>query len=295
MITQKFQDIQWEKAYCHLCSSGNTAEPVLLEGKPLTEGQFGYDVHPVICQCGLVYLSPRWTPETYHRFYVDFYDPLYRLELKDDYGKQGVRDNMAAVWRRSSPHLDKKRIRHILDVGCGSGYGLEYLREEVAGAQIFGIEASPDCCRILQEEVGAALLDSDVDGPWVDDHRQTFDFIVMRHVVEHFLNPVESLSRLRSTLAPGGSLYIAVPDMMHPRTVLRDYEKWWEYYFRAVHPYYYCRETLFLTLERAGLYPFAFGEENEEVWCLVSSEKRQETVSSDLFSRQMKVLQKNLP
>lgn len=265
---------EWEAVTCHLCgSAAGQFEPVHLHGEPLTIGQFGYEVHPVLCACGLVYLNPRWTGACYAEFYAKHYDSLYRLETKPDYGTEGVRNHMRQVWERIKPVFSARPTpATVLDAGCGSGYGLQYLQEELPDIEVFGIEASPECRRILQDEVGATLLDSDIDGPWLSDHQGRFDLIIMRHVAEHFLTPVDTLKRLRNALAAeGGLMYIAVPDMMHPRTVLRDYDKWWEYWFRAVHPYYYCRQTLFATLEKAGLRPLVWGEDNEEVWCLADA------------------------
>jgi len=290
---------EWETVRCHLCSGSGAAQPLLLHGQPLRQGQYGYELHPVICQCGLVFLNPRWSAATYNDFYTNHYDALYRLEIKPDYGKQGVRNNMRQVWGRVEPHLQRSAINNVLDAGCGSGYGLQFLQEELPQARMAGIEASPECCRILQDDVGADLLDSDVDGPWVESHQGRFDLIVMRHVVEHFLTPVETLRRLQTALAPGGTIYIAVPDMMHPRTVLRDYDKWWEYWFRAVHPYYYCRETLFATLALAGLAPLAWGDENEEVWCLAATASQpaaiEAAVPPQLRWTQQDLLDKLLP
>ena len=281
---------EWEQAACHLCGAGE-GEPVQLRGKPLTAGQFGYEIHPVLCNCGLVYLNPRWTAATYTDFYTQQYDALYRLETKPDYGIAGVRRNMAEVWERVRSNVPLLTgIRNVLDAGCGSGHGLAYLKEQLPGVVICGIEASPECCRVLEEEIGAERLDSDVDGPWVEKHQGRFDLIVTRHVAEHFLTPVATLKRLRSTLAPGGLIYIAVPDMMHPRTVLRDYDKWWEYWFRAVHPYYYCRQTLFATLALAGLAPKAWGEEQEEVWCLATAGERPLSLPPELFADQQRLL-----
>ena len=95
-------------------------------------------------------------------------------------------------------------------------------------------------------------------------------------------------------------MYIAVPDMMHPRTILRDYTDWWEYWFRSVHAYYYCKETLFATLLMAGLEPISFEEENEEVWCIVKgvdSENYNNRIIEEVnvFDQQMEVLGAHLP
>lgn len=293
---EKFSTIEWQSTHCHLCGETVDFQPLLLNGEPMREGQFGYEIHPVICKCGLVFLNPRWSDRTYGEFYEKYYDDLYRLELKPDYGIQGVIGHMAQIWARIENHLpERNSIQNILDVGSGSGYGLKYLKDQLPDIMIHGIEASPECRRILSQDVGAVLVDSDVDGPWLENYKGKFDFMVMRHVVEHLLTPIETLSRLKHALTANGMIYIAVPDMMHPRTVLRDYDNWWEYYFRAVYPYYYCRATLFATLEAAGLYPCVWGEENEEVWCLVTSSGSNKEGTNRIYNDQMAVLRQYLP
>lgn len=106
------------------------------------------------------------------------------------------------------------------------------------------------------------------------------------------LNPVESLKKIKTVLTENGLIYFATPDMMHPRTVLRDYDNWWEYWFRAVHPYYYCKDTLCKTLELGGLYPYAHGEENEEVWCLATLNKTVDFRWKSVYQKQMEILNK---
>ncbi len=286
--------MEWGKAICHICGARD-GEPVHYQGRPLIKGQFGYEVHPIVCNCGLVYLNPRWSTADYDIFYQQLYDDLYRLEIKPDYGIDGVLKNMAQVWERAAPYFKQPPV-NILDAGCGSGHGLRYLGEKIPGAKLAGIEASPECCRTLREEIGVEVVDSDLNGGWTKRCKGQFDFIVMRHVVEHLLDPLITLTRIKNSLSSQGLIYIAVPDMMHPRTVLRDYDKWWEYWFRAVHPYYYCRETLFTTLKMTGLHPLGWGEENEEIWLIAATGPQQGyTVDSQLRLKQLQLLQKLIP
>jgi SAM-dependent methyltransferase len=292
---------KFERACSHLDSVDAIAKPLLLYKAPFERGQFGQEIYPVIYPSGLVMLNPRWTAKTFKLFYSKYYDELYNLALKSDYGKAGIVRNMQEVWSRITKklNLEKLTMNSVLDAGCGPGYGLGYLKSLIPDINIFGIEASPDARYILENDVGATIIDSDIDGDWHGKHKDHFDMIILRHVVEHMLDPVKSLSNLRKTLSPQGYMYIAVPDMMHPRTVLRDYTDWWEYWFRAVHPYYYGKETLFATLSLAGLKPVFFEEENEEVWCIVkainSENYNNENSSEDVFVKQMDVLNTLLP
>ena len=66
-----------------------------------------------------------------------------------------------------------------------------------------------------------------VDDELVKRYSGMFDLIIMRHVVEHFLSPISELNWVNQLLVDNGLCYIAVPDMMNPRTKLRDYKYWW--------------------------------------------------------------------
>lgn len=175
---------------------------------------------------------------------------------------------MEKIWDWIKEKIEINKTKNKLDIGCGSGYGLKYLREQIPASCIYGIESSPDCYEVLQsKDIGATLITTDFDSDWTQDYRKKMDLIILRHTVEHTLEPERTLKKLSSVLSKNGVMYIAVPDMMHPRLKLRDYDKWWEYCFRPVHVYYFCRGTLFKTLDLAGLEVNEFGEEKEEIWC----------------------------
>lgn len=293
-MKRTMMNIEWVAVECHICHSKKNPEPLKLHGSPLVDGQFGYAVHPVICECGLVYLNPRWSKDDYNVFYEKYYDDLYRLEIKPDYGVDGVIKNMVTILDRINIHIGKKVV-NILDVGCGHGYGLKYLKEQIPDSTIYGIESSPECCKTLKiETIGATLITTDFDSNWTDKYKDKFDLIILRHVVEHMLEPIESMKKLKTVLGKKGFIYLSTPDMMHPRIELRDYDKWWEYWFRPVHPYYYCKETLMFTLRYAGLYPYIYGEEKEEIWCLVTSKESMEFEFKNVYEKQKTVLEKYL-
>lgn len=291
-------NIQWEDVKCYICHSKTPPEPILLRGKPLVDGQFGYSVHPVICKgCGFVYLSPRWNKRDYDKFYANYYDELYRLEIKPDYGIAGVLFNMKEIWGRIKDKIETDKVKNILDTGCGFGYGLKYLREQIPGSRIYGIESSSNCCKVLQsKKIDATLITTDFDSDWTKDYKGKMDLIILRHTVEHMLEPVKTLKKLSSVLSKNGVIYIAVPDMMRPRLKLKDYDKWWEYCFRPVHVYYFSMETLFKTLDLAGLEVIEFGGENEEIWYLAKDKIKQINAYNftSVYKKQMQVLRKYL-
>lgn len=289
-------NIEWDKVECHICNKENT-HPIMYNGKPLVEGQFGYAIHPVICEnCGLVFLNPRWSKEDYNVFYTNYYDKLYRLETKSDYGTSAVINNIKEIWDRIKQEINTKGDLNILDVGCAYGYGLRYLKEQIPNASLYGIESSPDGIKSMQsKEVGAFLITDDFDSEWENEYKGKMDLIILRHVFEHLLDPIETLNKLRKVLKPNGVIYFAVPDMINIRTNLRDYKNWWEYIFRSVHTYYYSKDTFVKTLEIGNLFPVLLSEEKEEIWCLAGKNKKAPFVFENMYKKQMNILDKFFP
>ncbi|MEI7682361.1 MAG: class I SAM-dependent methyltransferase, partial [Betaproteobacteria bacterium] len=138
---------------------------------------------------------------------------FYRLEIKPDYGKASVVNNMATNWSRIKKYVNPVKVENILDVGCAYGFGLQYLKGEMPGASIYGIESSPDGCASLESpEIGGKLITNDFDLDWEQEYRNKMDIIIVRHVFEHVLEPMKTLAKLRTALKPDGVIYFAVPD-----------------------------------------------------------------------------------
>jgi SAM-dependent methyltransferase len=93
------------------------------------------------------------------------------------------------------------RPGRLLDVGCGDGSFLVAARQagwEVAGTEIHAATSIPGCpvFRNLDEA----------------QRHGSYDCITMWHVLEHVPDPRECVRQLRTMLAPGGTLVVAVPD-----------------------------------------------------------------------------------
>lgn len=289
----------FERAFSHLDDITASPKPLWLKGKPLSEGQFGHTVHPVIFPSGLVMLAPRWTAARYQEFYEKEYDSLYRLDLKPDVGVAGIEKNAREIRDRLvASGLSKQNISTILDLGAGPGFGIPVLKDYFESSNVSVIEGSPAARKIIRENNFAEVIGNFVDEKIVVDNLNSFDLVIMRHVVEHFLSPLEELRMVASLLSDNGWVYIAVPDMLTPRTILRDYEFWWEYWFRSVHAYYYNHFTLFRTLWLSGLVVEEWGRENEEIWCVARKVRSADSEylydESAVYQEQMDVLRRLL-
>lgn len=101
--------------------------------------------------------------------------------------------------------------RSLLDIGCGGG---------VFGA---AVKAVMPCSvvGVTYSDAEAVLARQHLDRVEVADLNHfdpaglgRFDCIVCSHVLEHLLDPQQLLSRLRDCLAPGGTLLVALPNVL---------------------------------------------------------------------------------
>lgn len=101
------------------------------------------------------------------------------------------------------------RIPRLLDVGAGIGVFPAAMK--AAGWEVFAVEPDPRTAKHLREAAGVEAhtvriesLDRGTVG--------RFDAITFNKVLEHVEDPVGMLAAARALLAPGGFVYVEVPD-----------------------------------------------------------------------------------
>ncbi len=209
---------------------------------------------------GLVFQNPRWCPEMYREFYSGEYDERYRPP-ECSTQSPARRAYVSRIW----PKLEGQALRDgdaVLDIGAGMGWTLEFLGQRFNGHLAFAaVEASEPCVGHL-ESLGVELLARDADAQWHVGNKERFSLVILRHALEHFLQPIEVLLKASYVLSPQGVIYIEVPDMMSPKGPL---DRHW---FGATHTYYFCKETLVCAAERAHLKPLRVESEDSTVLAL---------------------------
>lgn len=111
--------------------------------------------------------------------------------------------------RRRDRFLSALEGKHWLDFGAGHGHFLDTLRDDVASAA--GLEINPEKVQKLRDRGYQA--DTDLNA--FEDGQ--FDVITFFHVLEHLLDPVATLSQLKSKLRPGG---VVIAEVRHAQDYL---------------------------------------------------------------------------
>ena len=97
----------------------------------------------------------------------------------------------------------------ILEIGCHDGYLLNKFEEN--GHSVLGIEPSP-MASIAKEKYKLDVIQDFFTRESCED--EDFNFIIMRHVLEHVPDPYEFLLDSFSKLKVGGKMYVEVPNSL---------------------------------------------------------------------------------
>jgi 2-polyprenyl-3-methyl-5-hydroxy-6-metoxy-1,4-benzoquinol methylase len=160
-----------------------------------------------ILRCPDCGLGRTWPPESAEKI-AAWYPEQY-------YGKGNVRFNplferLVRWFRRRRAAVLHNRIPHgpVLDVGCGRGLMLSYLRE--LGYEPHGVEFSETAAHHARHSLHIPVTTEDfVKSP---HERERYNAVIFWHSLEHFSNPVAAVARAYEALKPGGLLVVAVPN-----------------------------------------------------------------------------------
>ncbi len=155
--------------------------------------------------CSLIYAYPM------PNFPVEILARMYSQGYFQEYTPKWHRiRNVENPRRRFQKALDAlgRPVQRYLEVGAGEGYGLEVARE--MGWEVFGQDISLQFAEQVKKRLGITLqlgiLNSET---YPKGH---FDFIYMDSVLEHVSDPINFMEILKGYLAPGGVLYVVLPN-----------------------------------------------------------------------------------
>jgi len=194
---------------CPACAS--TARTLLYRQKfsQLSEKSMlsGYDV--VTCQaCGCGYanaIPPQSWFDAYYRE-MSKYEFAQRDGQESPFDEQRFHD-ISDLLARFAPSTETR----FFDFGSATG-GLLHQLQKRGYLNLLGLDPSPACATLAEKLYGIRVV-----APGPDDEpiaEAPFDFIIFVGVLEHLAETGPILERLREALAPGGLIFVEVPDAL---------------------------------------------------------------------------------
>jgi SAM-dependent methyltransferase len=132
------------------------------------------------------------------------YDRMAEID-RDHWWFVGRRKILTALIERFRP---KQGPLKILEVGCGTGSNIAMLQQFGA---VDAIEPDDHARAFAAQRTGLPIKGGYLPNVPLEDNY--YDLIVLLDVLEHIPDDVAALTALRSKLAPGGRLLLAVPAM----------------------------------------------------------------------------------
>jgi 2-polyprenyl-3-methyl-5-hydroxy-6-metoxy-1,4-benzoquinol methylase len=207
-----------------------------------TRDRDGQALTSVLCrQCGHAWTDPLPTPAELAQFYSERYRAEYKsvVEPKPYHILRAARIAAGRV-EQLKAHWQKAGARH-LDIGAGGGE-FSYLAR-AAGAVITPLEPNRGYAQFAAHQYGLQVQNKVLED--AEFAPASFDSVSLFHVLEHLHDPRATLARIAGWLAPGGVVYIEVPNLLD--TVQSPHSR----YHRA-HIHHFSPPTLAAVLQQAG-------------------------------------------
>jgi cyclopropane fatty-acyl-phospholipid synthase-like methyltransferase len=99
--------------------------------------------------------------------------------------------------------------KHVLDIGCGVGFGAQILINEGRASFVTGIDPDEVCINIARQEY-ASNTTRYILGSYEDiDENVVSDSVVCLNMIEHVRKPFDVIRKARSVVKDGGELFIS--------------------------------------------------------------------------------------
>lgn len=217
---------------CYLCS---TQGKELYVG--LTDRLFGAPGIWTLkrCQntaCGLVWLDPMPRQEdislAYRHYYTHQGDDVQKNTATLAAADKKINTGMGALAHRIlryvllkatgiSREQDVIRTRYLggqtpgnlLEVGCGAGDYLALMR--TLEWDVEGVEIDHAACQHARKKHGLTVHEGTLESKGYAEN--SFDAIVLNHVIEHVFDPIMLIRECRRVVKPGGKIILLTPNM----------------------------------------------------------------------------------
>lgn len=183
-------------------------------------------------KCRVIHQTVKMNEQQYNDFYKNEYHGEYQntLGLKE-YKKRYDHDKHIASVRFEKYDFHIPARGRILDIGSSNGAFVDYARNDLK-YDAYGVDFTD------HEWTYKGPLDR------VNFPTEYFDAITMHDVLEHLIDPVETLKEVRRVLKPGGKLIVDFPDYHKPEGL---------HHWRPIqHLWYFTKDQLIDILFEAG-------------------------------------------
>lgn len=202
--------------------------------------RFGLPFGTNICKdCGLISLGRRIKDE----FLGKYYDEVYWDLVFGEMAEGGSLNTHGYEYGMNVFNFVKENINslpneiNLLEIGCGTGEKLDVLKKEFEKlgkkVNVFAIDFSTVAVNACKAK-GYKTLQGGFEQ--ITNMEVKFNFVILSHLVEHLIDPVRDLKKLKAALFENCLLYIEVPGV---KELERSQDYVFDYNLYCVHAHVY--------------------------------------------------------
>ena len=261
-------EYKFEKKKCHICSSEDFTR--------LSEkDRYGLEMSVVICKnCGLIQTNPRMDELSYNKFYKNEYRSIYESgddAIEKEFQKEINRGNEIFKYITENSNIEL-HDKFVVEIGTGAGGILKKFQDE--GNRILGVDFGQEYLEFgiknnLNLKVGSIEI--------IEQEEEKPDVVILSHVVEHFLEPIEMLTKIKKLLKREGIVYVEVPGI---KNMENSYQQDFLKYLQNAHVFHFTLNTLENCCKRAGL---VLVKGNEVINSLFKSGEKENDFTSEYY------------
>lgn len=151
---------------------------------------------------------------SYRKLIYDVYADVHMSSLSDF--SDHTYDYYCRLFEKNyQKYLPLNKDASILELGCGSGYFLEFLKRKGFNNSK-GVDISPQMIAIAKKR-GLNAVQADIFD-FMNKDTMSYDFVIARHLLEHLYKDeiITILKLIYNSLKPGGILAIETPNAGSP-------------------------------------------------------------------------------
>jgi 2-polyprenyl-3-methyl-5-hydroxy-6-metoxy-1,4-benzoquinol methylase len=242
-----------EHVKCNLCGAEDTK--FILRARYRFHKRKKEFFNLVKCRkCGLMYTNPRPNEKEISQYYPSWYHSRADTKVTDiEKTKIWGIPWREAMQKKAEPFLKYKKGEKILDIGCGDGSLLKFLKE--SGWQTYGVEPHETSSLYAQEVLGLNVFSGRLED--ANYPEESFDVITLFHVLEHLHDPSQVLKKAFSLIKRDGILIIEVPNFRSFEAKI--FRSKWIGISAPLHLYHFTPQSLRLMLMNCGFVPMKVG------------------------------------
>lgn len=101
----------------------------------------------------------------------------------------------------------------LLDVGCGCGANLLYLKNKFSEAEFYGIDINNEALKLAKKQF--QCICGDIETIMLPFEKKYFDYILLGDIIQQFKEPEKVLKKIKSYIKSSGKLLISSPNIMN--------------------------------------------------------------------------------